>query len=127
MKYTITICLLFVLSNSLKEFNNKFSKEKFLLGYNYDSNIEDSEDSVCNGETKDKCKDLPIIADDSVCCYLEKKINDKMESEGCEVFPHDIDKIGEMTNSKEFYSYNREINGYKIIVEGGITLKKARK
>ena len=42
-----------------------------------------------------------------------------MESEGCEVFPHDIDKIGEMTNSKEFYSYNREINGYKIIVEGG--------
>ena len=40
MKYTIIICLLFVLSNSLKEFNNKFSKEKSLLRSNYGSNIE---------------------------------------------------------------------------------------
>lgn len=118
MKYTIIICFLFVLSNSLKEFNNKFSKEKSLLRHNYGSNIEDSKDSPCNAETKDKCKVLPFTENNKVCCCFEKKINDKIESEGCEDFPNYIDKQGEIANSKEFYSYNRELKGYKIIVEG---------
>ena len=118
MKYTIIICLLFVLSNSLKEFNNKFSKEKSLLRENNGLNIEDSEDSVCNAETKDKCKALPITEDNSVCCYFEEKINDKIVEERCDFFPFDIDKRGEVANLKEFYSFNRELNGYKIIIEG---------
>ena len=115
MKYTIIICLLFVLSNSLKEFNNKFSKEKSLLRENNGLNIEDS---VCHAKTKDKCKALPITEDNGVCCYFEEKINDKIVEERCDSFPFDIDKRGEMINLKEFYSFNRELNGYKIIIEG---------
>ena len=115
MKYTIIICLLFVLSNSLKEFSNKFSKEKSLLRENNGLNIEDS---VCDAETKDKCKVLPIIEDNGVCCYFEEKINDKIVEERCDSFPFDIDKRGEMINLKEYYSFNRELNGYKIIIEG---------
>ena len=118
MKYTIIICFLFVLSNSLKEFNNKFSKEKSLLRHNYGLNIEDSENSPCNAETKDKCKVLPFTENNEVCCYVEEKINDTIVSEYCDEFPNDIDKHGEIANSKEFYSFNRELIGYKIIVEG---------
>ena len=40
-----------------------------------------------------------------------------MAKEGCQSFPHDIDKRGKMANSKEYYPYIREINGYKKIVE----------
>ena len=115
MKYTIIICLLFVLSNSLKEFNNKFSKEKSLLRSNYGSNIEGPE---CNAETKDKCKALNIIEDIRVCCYDEIKNNDEIKSEKCRALPKVIDKIGKISNSKEMYSFNREKKGYKIIVEG---------
>ena len=115
MKYTIIICLLFVLSNSLKEFNNKFSKEKSLLRSNYGSNIEGPE---CNAETKDECKALEITEDDRVCCYDEIKNNDEIKSEKCRALPKVIDKIGKISNSKEMYSFNREKKGYKIIVEG---------
>ena len=123
MKYTIIICLLFVLSNSLKEFNNKFSKEESLLRHNYGSSIEDSEeeeeeDSVCDAETKDKCKALPSTKDNEICCYYERKANDKTQKEFCDSFPSDISKRGEVFNLKEFYPYLRELNGYDIIIEG---------
>ena len=121
MKYTIIICLLFVFTNSLKEFNNKFSKEESLLRHNYGSSIEDSEeeeDSVCDAETKDKCKALPITKDNEICCYYEIKDNDKTGKKKCESFPSDIGKKAEVFNLKEFYSYLRERNGYNIIIEG---------
>ena len=86
MKYTIIICLLFALSNSLKEFNKKFSKEDSLLMDNYVSNIEDSDDSVCNAETKDKCKALPNPEDDQVCCYFEILLMMKWQRKAANLF-----------------------------------------
>ena len=122
MKYTIIICLLFVLSNSLKEFNNKFSKEESLLRHNYGSSIEDSEeeeeDSVCDAETKDKCKALPSTKDNEICCYYERKANDQTIEEFCYSYPSDIGKIQELYNLKEYNSYLRELNVYDIIIKG---------
>ena len=114
MKYTIIICLLFALSNSLKEFNNKFSKIESLLMGNYVSNIEDK---VCDADTKDKCKALPNLEDDHVCCYYEILLDDEKANQYCQSSHPDMYKLGKVVNSKVFYPFLREVNGYKKIVE----------
>ena len=112
MKYTIIVCLLFVLINSKKEIKHKFSLLKGLKGNDYDSN------SSCDADTKDKCKNLPNPEEDEICCYYVSKKDGKITEEGCDHFPSEILEIGEVYEMKEFRALERESTGYYSYSEG---------
>ena len=115
MKYIILFCLLFSLTNCVKEFKPKFSNEKSLIMNNYDSN---TQESICVAETKNECKALPNPDKDNICCYFERKINDEMDNEYCSYFPYDVDKLGYMFKLKEYKAIQREEIGHDMVVDG---------
>ena len=112
MKYTIIVCLLFVLINSKKEIKHKFSLLKGLKGNDYD------DDSSCKADTKDKCKALPAPEKDEQCCYYETKADGNVIQKGCEEVSNDELKIGDIYKMKEFKAMQRESMGYNTISEG---------
>ena len=111
MKYTIIFCLLFVLINSKKEIKHKFSLLKGLKGNDYD------DDSSCDADTRDKCKNLPIPEKGLICCYYEVK-TDKNTEEYCDSYREDIVKYKDIYETKEYKAYLREEYGYGRISRG---------
>ena len=113
MKYTIIFCLLFVL-NCKKEFRPQFSLSKDLIENNYYSNIEES---VCEAENKNQCKNLPSPDQDEICCYTEFIIDGEIFEEHCEKVPKVLEKAGDLYKTKEYNAFYREQTGYKIYVK----------
>ena len=116
MKFTIIFCLLFVL-NSKKEFKSQFSLSKALIKNNIYSSIEES---LCEAEDKDECKNLPNPDEDKICCYTEYLIDDEISEEGCEMTSQREVKFGEIYKTKEYRAFYREQAGYKIYVKNNV-------
>ena len=110
MKYIlISLCLLLVLITSKVEFKDDLSlKKSFFL----QSFLSESQSSDCQADTKEVCIETQQPEDNRLCCYYERKINNRIFISGCESIKKEMVENKDLFGMKEFKSYQREIRGY---------------